>query len=78
MPDSQDSFRVILENIREKQDATHAEVRTINHFINGNGQPGVKVRLDRLEQFKKQAIWVVSALIGGATLSFGGIQIWGG
>ncbi len=48
MPDSQDSFRVILENIREKQDATHAEVRTINHFINGNGQPGVKVRLDRL------------------------------
>ena len=35
------------------------DVKVIRSFIEGNGTPGLKVRVDRLEQFYRAAVWVL-------------------
>lgn len=37
-------------------------VKEHNYFINGNGTPGAKVRVDRLEQADQRRKWLIRAM----------------
>ena len=43
-------------------------------FINGNGQPGAKIRLDRLERVTGVVVWAGSVLVVGC-LGFAGWMV---
>lgn len=52
-----------LEGIRDSIDK-------LTHFIEGNGQPGLKIRLDRLEQSEARRNWTVKAVAGAMIGAF--------
>ncbi len=58
---NEETFR---EYVIEKLDA-------VDEFINGNGKPGIKVRVDRLEQAKKVAGWVLGVIIAPLAVAAG-------
>ncbi len=47
----------------EFQEVVLSQLAKIDKFINGNGSPGFKVRVDRLEQARKFAGWIFSLII---------------
>lgn len=47
------------------------DLKDIKHAINGNGTPGIKVRLDRLEQAAESRRWQFKALFGGVLTLIG-------
>ena len=57
-----------LERIERKLDELHGRM-----FV-GNGTPSISVRIDRVEQVQKVALWVASAL-GGGGLAAGGTAL---
>ena len=50
-------------NQEDFQDYVVAKLKELDKFMNGNGHPGVKVRLDRLEQTKLAATIVGTILL---------------
>lgn len=43
--------------LADKIDVLAGEVKHISEMLNGNGQPGLKVRIDRLEQTEGNRKW---------------------
>ena len=62
--------RVTNEALAVKLDAVAADVSEIKTTLNGNGAPGLKTRIDRLEQAAKSREWslkmIWTALVGTA------------
>ena len=48
-----------LESERESRREIRAMIEKHTHIIFGNGEPGFKTRLDRLEQLVKLGVWVI-------------------
>ena len=48
--------------ITDTNDDVKALGRKLERFIDGNGVDGARVRLDRLDQFRKAGIWFFSLL----------------
>lgn len=42
------------------------DVKALRHTIEGNGQPGMKIRLDRLEQNAERAKWLARLALGAS------------
>lgn len=51
--------------ILDKIDDLANDLKEIKYAINGNGQPGFKVRMDRLEQSAESRKWQFKALFTG-------------
>jgi len=52
----------------------HAKLDRLDEAIRGNGKPGIRLRLDRLESSERTRSRVLWLLIGaGATLAVGGL-----
>lgn len=52
------------------------DVREIRAAIHGNGKPGLKLRLDRVERVQKVVVWS-AGLLGSGTLLAAGAWVWG-
>ena len=58
-----ESPEIISERLKNLQD----DVSAIRRFVEGdNGNPGLRVRIDRLEQFYRSAVWVLGTLFVAA------------
>ncbi len=67
-----------LGRLEEKLDENTRETKAIRHVIEGNGTPGMKTRLDRIEQRAKLVFWVLGitlpiALGAAGTMIYRGI-----
>jgi hypothetical protein len=76
MPLNETTAREILERltaIETTQDRVVADVSAIRYAIDGNGTPGLKIRIDRIEQRearRERAVWVaVTAAVGAVGMA---------
>lgn len=63
MSETDDKILNAINELRQDQESRWKE---LNLWINGNGKPGVKTRLDRLEQYQARQInmqkWLVTSV----------------
>lgn len=66
------------ENVtKEEWDALREDVKKMLTLLTGNGEPerGIIIRLDRIEQWRKQINWGF-ILVGGAVILNAGQLVW--
>lgn len=64
-PEIIDRLARIEEQVREST----RKIDSLIHLIDGNGAPGFRVRLDRLEQNEVRRRWYLSTAVGAAIVS---------
>ena len=61
----QSQQKVQIESVLERVDEVKEDVKAINETINGNGEVGMKIELDRLKQSEKRRVWINRTLYTG-------------
>jgi hypothetical protein len=63
-----DDIRATLATLLERADSNAATLKKLDYSINGNGTPGIKTRVDRIEQSlkfqKRVAAWIAVPVLG--------------
>jgi len=63
---SHELLRLELQHVRQQCEEMLSQIRSVDHFIHGNGNPGVKVVVDRLQQNdhrRSRREWLFGSLV---------------
>lgn len=71
-----DSLEATIAKLLTVQEAQDVKLDRILKLLDGNGTPGMLIRMDRLEQAENRRKWGVRAL-AGAIVGIVGRMIWG-
>lgn len=52
--------------LRSQSDSARQDLNEIKYSLNGNGTPGMKTRIDRLEGSESRRVWLVRAATGSS------------
>ena len=47
-----------------KEELQYETLKSLSHTVNGNGQDGLKVKVDRLIQSQATGMWIIRTLVG--------------
>jgi hypothetical protein len=68
---------VTLAVLGEKMDNLTDKVNELHHTVCGNGKPGLKIEVDRLNQRQKIRDWILGSVLIPLVLTvIGGILTW--
>ena len=63
------SHEQMLGRIDERTQRIETKLDDLHGTVHGNGDPGIKTRIDRLEQSRRGFVWWSRTLVSGAILS---------